>query len=99
LRYDLVRASHWAAVVAAGGVAGVASIYGAGYSVDHGTRSLDAGVEALARVEWRPSRIRPWAGVLLVTWLRAQDLEVQGAGSRTLPRLEPMAALGGDFVW
>ena len=35
-----------------------------------------------------------------VAWARRQALDLQGASSgAALPRIEPMVALGADFVW
>ena len=72
---DVARGRRWAAVLGAGPVAGVASISGSGFAVDHQTRSLDAGGEASARVEWRPGRLRPWLGA-----------SVGGLGAPPIPR-------------
>jgi hypothetical protein len=61
---------------------------------------LDAGAELRARGEWRPGRIRPWVGASTVAWLRRQTLDLAGATSGSiLPRVEPMVAVGADFVW
>jgi hypothetical protein len=97
---DVARGRRWAAVLGAGAVGGVASISGSGFAVDHDTRSLDLGGEASARLEWRPGRLYPWLGASVVGWARRQALELQGVSTGSaLPRVEPMAALGADFVW
>jgi hypothetical protein len=76
------------------------SIAGAGFTVDRATRSIDLGGEARARLEARLGRLRPWLGAGVAVWARRQALEIQGAAtSSALPRVEPMAALGADFVW
>lgn len=89
--------------VARGGVAGTlgfVTVGGSGYSQNQRSTSLDAGAEALARLEWRRGRIAPWLGVAVMARLRRQYVDVGGAlGSATLPRLEPSIALGADFRW
>jgi hypothetical protein len=96
-----VAAGRLAALVAGAGVAtGVVSISGAGYAVDRTTRSLDAGVELGARVESRSGRVRPWLGVSVLGWARRQGLELVGADATSaLPRVEPLASAGVEFVW
>jgi len=97
---DVVRGRRFAAVLGAGAVGGVAAISGTGFAVDRSSRSLDAGAELRARGEWRRGRVTPWVGVSVIAWLRRQELELEGAGARaTLPRVEPMLAVGADFVW
>jgi hypothetical protein len=98
--YDVVRGERWALALGAGALGGVATISGAGYSLDRTTRSADTGGELRLRVEWRPGVVRPWLGVSLVGWLRRQTLELAGVtDTSALPRVEPMAAVGADFVW
>jgi hypothetical protein len=97
---DVARGRRWGVVVSAGAAAGVASISGTGFDVNRQTLSLDVGAEAGARLTWRPGRLRPWLGASVVGWLRRQAVDVQGVSAGTeLPRVEPMAALGADFVW
>jgi hypothetical protein len=97
---DVVRARRWTVSVGAGALGGVVALEGAGFGVDRQPRSVDLGAEARVRVEARLARLRPWLGVALAGWIRRQVLDVQGTGaSSALPRLEPMAALGADFVW
>jgi hypothetical protein len=97
---DVARGRRWAFVASAGAAGGVASISGTGFDVNRQTLSLDVGGELGARLEWRRGRLRPWLGASAVGWARRQTVDVQGvsAGSE-LPRVEPMAALGADFVW
>jgi hypothetical protein len=98
--HDAARGRRWAVVLGGGALVGVASISGAGYAVNRTSRSVDAGGEVRARVEWRAKRARPWVGASLAGWLRRQALELEGAAtSAALPRVEPMVALGSDFVW
>jgi hypothetical protein len=99
--YEIARGRRWAFVLGAGAVGGVVSISGDGFAENHSTRSVDVGGEARARLEWRPDRhVRPWLGAQAAGWLRSQALDLQGApSSAALPRVEPMAALGADFVW
>ena len=97
---EAARGPGWAFVLGAGALAGVASIAGIGYAVNHTSRSVDAGGELRARGEWAPGRVRPWVGVSLAAWLRRQTLELEGmATSSALPRVEPAVAVGADFVW
>jgi hypothetical protein len=97
---DVARGARWAAVLGAGGVAGVVSITGQGFAENRTSRSVDLGAEGRLRLEWRPGRVRPWMGGAVVGWLRRQSLDLQGGSSdASLPRVEPMAALGADFVW
>ncbi len=97
---DVARGRRWGVVVSAGAAAGVASVSGTGFDVNRQTLSLDVGAEAGARVEWRPGRLRPWLGASVVGWARRQAVDVQGVSAGTeLPRVEPMVALGADFVW
>jgi hypothetical protein len=97
---DLVRAGRWSLALGAAVVGGVAAISGAGFAVDHDTLSLDLGGEASLRVAARAGRLQPWLGVSALGWLRRQQLELQGvATTSALPRWEPMAALGADFLW
>jgi hypothetical protein len=97
---DVVHGRRWVALLGAGAVGGVASISGSGFAVNRRTHSLDVGGEVGARVEWRPGRLRPWLGAGVVGWGRRQALDLQGASTGSaLPRVEPMAALGADFVW
>jgi hypothetical protein len=98
--YDLARGERWAVVLGAGALTGMAWIAGDGFTVDRTSRSVDAGGEVRARAEWRRGRVRPWLGISLAGWLRGQALELEGAAtSSALPRVEPAAALGVDFVW
>jgi hypothetical protein len=102
--YDVVRGRHFASALGVGALGGVASISGKGFAVNQTSRSVDAGGEARARAEWRAGRVRPWLSVSFAVWARRQELDLQGQqpgrqGGVTLGRLEPMAALGADFVW
>ncbi|HET6280885.1 MAG TPA: hypothetical protein VFH73_07965 [Polyangia bacterium] len=98
--YDLARGRRWAVVLGGGAVAGLVSISGSGFALNRTSRSIDAGAELRVRAEWRPGRVRPWLGALATGWLRRQNLDLRGsATSSTLPRVEPMLALGADFVW
>lgn len=91
---------RWDLALGAAGVLGVASVEGAGYTTDRTTQTTDLGVEAVLRVDLRLGAVRPWAGLALVTWLRRQTLDVTGtAASLSLPRAEPMLALGTNFYW
>jgi hypothetical protein len=97
---DVARGRRWAAVVGAGGVVGLVSISGEGFTENRTSRSVDLGAEGRLRLEWRPGVVRPWLGGAVVGWLRRQDVDLQGASSgAALPRVTPMAALGADFVW
>ena len=97
---DVARGRRWAVVMGAGALAGVVSIAGGGFTVDRATRSIDLGGEGRVRLEARLGRLRPWLGAAVAVWVRRQALEIQGAAtSSALPRVEPMAALGADFVW
>ena len=97
---DLLRGRRGALALGAAVTGGVAAISGAGYAVNHDTRSLDLGGEAWFRGVLGAGRIRPWLGVSVAGWGRRQALELTGVStSSALPRLEPMAALGADFVW
>ncbi|HVY40810.1 MAG TPA: hypothetical protein VHM31_22880 [Polyangia bacterium] len=97
---EIGRGRRWVVVAGAGAAGGVASISGSGFSVNRSTFSLDVGGEARLRVEWRPGRLRPWLGASVVAWARRQAVDVQGVSTGSaLPRVEPMAALGADFVW
>ncbi len=91
---------RWAVVAGAAGVFGVVRLTGSGYTDNRRVWNTDVGAEVLTRVEWRGGRVRPWLGLAVVAWLRSQTLQVTGADSSpALPRAEPMAALGADFVW
>jgi hypothetical protein len=100
---DVARGQRWAAVLGAGALGGVAWIAGSGFAVDRTTRSIDLGGEARVRLEARlgdRARFHPWLGATVAVWARRQALDIQGASSSSaLPRAEPMAALGADFVW
>jgi hypothetical protein len=98
--YDVARGRRWAVVLGAGALGGLVSISGSGFALNQTSRSLDAGAELRARVEWRPGRVRPWVGASVAGWLRRQNLDLRGATtSSILPRVAPMLALGADFVW
>lgn len=98
--FDVARGRRWAVVLGGGALGGLVSISGAGYAVNRTSRSVDVGAEAGVRGEWRPGRVRPWLGVSVIGWLRRQALDLQGdATSSILPRVEPMMAVGADFVW
>jgi hypothetical protein len=97
---DWLRGRRWAVALGVAAIGGVATISGSGYVVNRGTHSLDLGGEASLRGLLRTGRVQPWLGVSVVGWLRRQELELQGVTtSSALPRWEPMAALGADFVW
>jgi hypothetical protein len=97
---DVARSRHVSVMLGLGALGGVASISGAGYPVNRTSRSVDAGGELQARGAWRAGRVRPWVSLSLAAWLRRQELDLVGAGgSAALGRLEPMAAVGADFVW
>jgi hypothetical protein len=97
---DVARGRRWAAVVGAGGVAGLVSITGEGFAENKTARSVDVGAEGRLRLECRPGRVRPWLGGAVIGWLRRQDLDLEGGSSdASLPRVTPVAALGADFVW
>ena len=84
----------------AGGVVGVLTATGSGFSSDRTARSVDVGAEIMVRVELKLGVVRPWLGVGLLTWLRRQTVEVTGEKtSAALPRIEPLIALGADFCW
>ena len=100
---DVARGRHGAFTVGAGAIGGVASISGAGFPTDRATRSIDVGGEARARGEARlgsQGHIRPWVGIAAAMWVRRQGLAIEGTTTvAALPRFEPVAALGADFVW
>ena len=100
---DVARGRRWAVVLGAGALGGVVSLAGSGFAADRATRSLDLGGETRARLEARlggSGHVRPWLGATVAVWARRQGLDVQGADSSSaLPRAEPMAAAGADFVW
>jgi hypothetical protein len=98
--YSIPLGSRFTAVAGAAGAAGLVSIGGSGYLIDHHTWSADWGAEILTRIEWRRGRVRSWFGLALVTWVRHQNLELTaGQTAAVLSRAEPMAALGADFLW
>jgi hypothetical protein len=99
---EVVRGPRSAVVVGAGIVGGMVSVAGAGFPVDHATRSLDVGGEGRARLEARlgdRGHLRPWVGATVAVWARRQGLDVQGGASSALPRVEPMGGLGAEVVW
>jgi hypothetical protein len=97
---DVLRGRRWAIAVGAAAAGGVAAISGSGFAVNRGAHSFDVGGEASLRGLLRTGPVQPWLGVSAVGWLRRQELELQGVTtSSALPRWEPMAALGADFVW
>lgn len=100
---DVARGHRWAVALGAGAVGGVASIAGTGFAVDRSTRSLELGGEGRLRAEARLGRrgqIRPWLAGGVAVWARRQALDIQGTDSTAaLPRVEPLGALGADFVW
>jgi hypothetical protein len=97
---DVARGRSWAVAVGGGPAGGVASISGARFDVNRHTRSLDVGGELGVRLEWRPGRLRPWLGGSVVGWARRQALDLEGTSTGvSLPRVEPLATLGADFVW
>ncbi|HLK91285.1 MAG TPA: hypothetical protein VKZ18_15415 [Polyangia bacterium] len=96
--YVLPLDHRWALALGAAGVFGFATVEGAGFTTDRTARTADVGLESTLRVDLRLDAVRPWLGLVLVTWLRRQTLDVTGAGaSVTLPVVEPMLALGVDF--
>jgi hypothetical protein len=98
--YGARLGQRWVARAGVAGILGFVTVGGSGYSRDQRSTSLDAGAEALARIEWRRGRIAPWFGVALLARLRRQYVDVGGTtGSATLPLLEPSLALGADFRW
>jgi hypothetical protein len=91
---------RWLARAGVAGTLGFVTVGGSGYGQNQRSTSLDAGAEALARIEWRRGRIAPWLSVALLARLRRQYVDVGGTtGSTTLPLLEPSIALGADFRW
>jgi len=97
---DVARGRSWALAVGGGPAGGVASISGARFDVNRHTRSLDVGGELAVRLEWRPGPLRPWVGGSVVGWARGQALDLEGTSTGvSLPRVEPLATLGADFVW
>ena len=97
---DLLRGRRWAIALGVAATGGVAAISGSGFAVNRGTHSLEVGGEASLRGLLRTGPVQPWLGVSAVGWLRRQDLELQGVSTASaLPRWEPMAAFGADFVW
>ncbi len=98
--YGARLGQRWIARAGVAGSLGFVTVGGSGYAHDQRATSVDAGAEALARIEWRRGRIAPWFGVALLARLRRQYVDVGGAnGSATLPLLEPSIALGADFRW
>ncbi len=98
--YAVPLGRRWDLTLGAAGVLGVATVEGASFTADRSTRTTDLGVELLLRVDLRLGAVRPWVGLVVVTWLREQTLEVTGmTASLVLPRVEPMLALGTDFCW
>jgi hypothetical protein len=95
----LSLAGRWRLALGAAGVLGVKTAAGSGFSTDQTARSIDLGLETTLRAELRLGAVRPWLGLALLTWLGRQTLEVTGASSAVLPRLEPLLALGADFCW
>jgi hypothetical protein len=97
---DVVRARRSAFTLGAGALGGLVSIAGAGFAVDHNTRSFDLGAEARARVTLRAGRTRFWLGAAIEGWVRRQGLDLNGASTGSaLPRLAPVAAGGAEFLW
>lgn len=100
VEYDVFSRVRWGLTLGVGALGGMATISGAGYTIDRTSRSVDVGGEARARIEWRPGVVRPWIGAGLVGWARPQRLELVGSSeSSLLPRVEPAVAVGVDFVW
>lgn len=99
--YSVRLGRQWAATAGAAGVVGAFTIAGSGFAANRRAWSADVGGEVLLRVELRRwARVRPWLGLALVTWLRRQTVAVDGeTTSLSLPRTEPLAALGTDFLW
>jgi hypothetical protein len=96
----LARGTRGSVTLGAAVATGLAAIAGEGFAVDRGARSLELGGEASLRAVVVAGRLRPWLGLSAVGWLRRQVLELQGgATTAALPRVEPMAALGADFLW
>lgn len=91
---------RWTLALGAGGLLGVATVEGSGYSNNRTTRNIDVGGEGMLRVQRRLRAITPWAGFAVAVWLRAQTLDVTGLQTYLLlPRIEPLLALGADFGW
>jgi len=91
---------RWQVALGAGGVIGLLTATGSGFSSDRTARSADVGAETMVRAELKLGAVRPWLGVGLLTWLRRQTVEVTGEKtSAALPRIEPLIALGADFCW
>jgi len=98
--YVVPVGGRWRLAMGAGGVVGLLTASGSGFSTDRTTRSVDLGAEVMLRVELALGSFRPWLGAALQTWLRRQTVEVTGqVASAALPRLEPFIALGADFCW
>jgi len=98
--YVVPVGGRWRLALGAGGVLGLLTAGGSGFSTDRTTRSVDLGAEVMLRVELALGSFRPWLGAALLTWLRRQTVEVTGeVASAALPRLEPFIALGADFCW
>lgn len=96
--YVVPLSPRWDLALGAAGVLGLATVEGAGFTADRTTRTADLGLEWTLRVDRRLGRLRPWLGLVVVTWMRRQTLEVTGTGaSLALPLAEPMLALGADF--
>lgn len=97
---DVARSRRWALTLGAGALGGMVAMAGTGFPIDRQPRSVDLGAEARMHVEVRLARVRPWLGLALAGWIRRQNLDVVGTATRSaLPRLEPMVAVGANFVW
>jgi hypothetical protein len=93
------RGDRWAMVLGGGPAVGVVGLAGSGYPIDRSASSLDAGVEAAARLERWFGRLGLWLAATTTVWLRSQEVEVLGAPevAPALPRVDAMAVLGGSF--
>jgi hypothetical protein len=97
--YVLPLGERWQAALGASATFGGVFVEAAGFSANGTSRSVDVGVEAMARLEVRLGAVRPWLGMAIAGWSRRRIVEVTNVGAAILPRIEPVVAVGADFCW
>ena len=83
-------------------LAGLTTVRGQGYDVDHQDRGFSPGAEAVARVILADGWARPFVEATGVVWLTPQDIAVlrfnQAASLVALPRVDARLSVGVDIL-
>jgi hypothetical protein len=87
----------WLVRLGAEALAGLLMADGVRYDETHSRFGVDAGGDLGASLGRRFGRLTPWVGVELLGWLRPHKLEVTGAATASVPRLQAWFGAGVAF--